>query len=500
MKHSEVSATSGPPCGPLLRCCLLALTLTGPVQASDAGRIGSATIGDLQTLVNEAATASGTAGAQVSVILGDQRADFVYGSANTELNMPMTVDTLVQIGSVTKVVNAALVMTLVDDGTLALDTPVVKYIPELRLSDQEAQTKVTLRQLLSMSSGIDNGPYIEHGRGEDALARHVATAKDIPLNFPPGQGFGYSNTGTCIAGFAAQRATGSSWDALLRQRIFKPAGLAHAETLAEELPYYRVSVGHAPPANGQPAAVVRPWYVNRAQGPAGSTLAMSARDLASFGELFVNGGKAASGNRVLSEDAVRAMVTPTTDVPMAVPQWGVGNKWGLGPNMSKWEDTVVWGHAGGNRSGMSQLIWMPQKRAVLAFTVNVPAALEPFTARMFDGFSHAVFGVRAPKPPAPDSSATVADPKRFVGIYERFEARFEISERAGGLYYREHRVPAGLAAEVTIEGDLASLGGDRFLLKAASYPSGLPRAFFGRDDQGRATNLVDPMRAARRVK
>jgi CubicO group peptidase (beta-lactamase class C family) len=97
------------------------------------------------------------------VILGDQRADFVTGMANAELGLPMTAETVVQIGSTTKVLNAALIMSLVDDGTLDLDRPVKAYIPNLDLEDDDAERTITLRQLLSMTSGLDNGPYTRHG-------------------------------------------------------------------------------------------------------------------------------------------------------------------------------------------------------------------------------------------------------------------------------------------------------------------------------------------------
>ncbi len=470
------------------------------VSAADTGRIGSATIAQLQAMVDAAATANGVAGAQVAVVLGDQRADFVYGSANAELALPMTVDTIVQIGSVTKVVNAALVMTLVDEGKLALDTPVVRYIQNFKLADQRAQETITLRHLLSMSSGIDNGPYTEHGKGEDGLARYVASLQAVPHVFPPGQGFGYSNAGISVAGYAAERVAGETWDALVRKRIFEPAGLTNAVTLPEDLPFHRVAVGHAPARNGETPKVSRPWYLSLAQGPAGSTLAMSAHDLASFGRLFVNGGKAADGRRVLSEAALKNMMTPTTSVP--TPLTSIGNMWGLGPKMGRWGNTVVWGHAGGTGSGASQLVWFPEKRGVLALIINTPAASSAFTAKMFSDFSAAVFG-------ASTSTTTVADPpvnltnaRRFVGTYSRYGTRYEISEQSGRLSFKEINLGSGIPNEVTgvaAEGTLTALGNDRFLLEIPGRSDKRGVAFFGSDAQGRAVNLVAPNFPARRV-
>src|SRR5437867_703229 len=105
-----------------LRGAALATLISVPTGAVIAqaqrgnARFGTATLADLQRMVDEAAAASGAVGVQVSVILGDQRADLVSGSANAELGTPMTVETVVQIGSTTKVLNAAMIMTLVEEG------------------------------------------------------------------------------------------------------------------------------------------------------------------------------------------------------------------------------------------------------------------------------------------------------------------------------------------------------------------------------------------------
>jgi len=451
-------------------------------------------------MVDEAAAASGVAGAQVCVILDEQRAQFVYGSANAELYIPMTGDTVVQVGSVTKVFNAAMIMTLVEDGRLDLDAPVVEYVPDLKLADKQAQETITLRQLLSMSAGLDNG-HATPLKGDGALARYVALLRDIPQVFAPGRGFGYSSAGSCIAGYAAERATGTPWDLLMQKRVFEPAGLVHAVTLAEELPYHRVSVGHAPAQRGRSPKVVRPWHVSQGGGPGGATFATTAHDLARFGQLFINGGKAANGDQVLSQTAVRMMTNPTIDAPAAY-KWGARQQWGLGPYVAHWGDAIVWGHAGGNQSGGAQLIWFPQKRAVLAFVINTIGAFDEFTARMFGDFSQAVLGVSAPTLAPPEPQLRIGDPRRFVGAFARNGMRYEISQDAGRLRYKEislRRGGLGDALGEVVQGELVSLGGDRFLVKTPGPSGPISIAFFGDDGQGRAANLVVPMFATRRV-
>lgn len=139
---------------------------------------------------------------------GDTVHEVATGLANRERNLPVTGDTLFQIGSTTKVFNAALVMALVDEGKLDLDLPVRTWITDFRLADESAARRITLRQPLSMWAGLDNGPYQDYGRGDDAVARYVASLAPIPQVFEPGTAFGYSNVGSSVAGLAAQRAMG----------------------------------------------------------------------------------------------------------------------------------------------------------------------------------------------------------------------------------------------------------------------------------------------------
>lgn len=458
-------------------------------------------------MLDAAVASSGVVGAQVSVIQGDSRADFVSGSANVELDIPMTVDTVIQVGSVCKVFNAALIMTLVEENRLALDIPVCEYCPDFRLADSHAQKTITLRHLLSMSSGMDNGPYDEPGTGKEALGRYVASLQEVPHIFPPGTGYGYSNAGSCVAGHVAERVTGEGWDALMQKRIFEPAGLVHALTLAEELPFHRVSVGHTAAQDSQPSKVIRPWYINRAMGPAGSTLTMSARELASFGQIFVNGGRSANGNRVLSEASVKSMMTPTTTVPISSSFAIIGSSCGLGPTMDHWGSTVVWGHAGGNRSGTSRLLWIPEIRGVLAIAFNGQSNVD-FLSSILGDFCDTAFGVRVPVRAVTEPAARPENRQRFVGHYLRYGTRVEISEVAGRLRLQETSLGSGKLQEqrgVIYDCALIPLGGDQFVCETpgcGSVPllsSHAAVGFSGNDEQGRAAHLISPFLAARRV-
>jgi CubicO group peptidase (beta-lactamase class C family) len=495
--HQRPTATFGAASARRITGVVFALLLgTATALGADAP-IGRSTITQLQRMVDEAAIESGAVGGQVSVIVGERRADFVFGSANVELNQPMATDTVIQIGSTTKVFNAALVMTLVEQHRLDLDVPIVQYMPRFHVADPKARGAITLRQLLSMSAGLDNGPYTQFGNGDEALASYVESLRTLPQIFAPGRGFGYSNAGISIAGRVVELATGDTWDAALRARILEPAGLVHTITLAEDMPFQRVSVGHVPGKDGQPPTVVRPWYITRAQGPAGSTLAASAHNVAEFGALFVNDGVAHNGRRVLSHSSIAAMMTPTAPSP-----GGDFVAWGVGLSLMRWGSTEVWWHLGGNQSGVSALYIIPERHAVLAAVMNTPAAGGKFFGAFRGSFAQAVLGIRASEAAAPATAIAVPNPQRFVGTYVHTGAHYEVSQSGATLHFQmTMRYEGALEDEppaAASEGDLIALGGDRFLL--ADPDGGFESvSFFGSTHDGRAENLVAPYFAARRV-
>jgi CubicO group peptidase (beta-lactamase class C family) len=112
----------------------------------------------LQQLIDEITLELGIVGGQMAIFDGERVHEFSTGHANIERGLAVTPDTLFQIGSTTKVFNAALIMTLVDEGVLDLDAPVKTWIKDFELADAGSTEQVSLRHLLSMSAGIDNGP------------------------------------------------------------------------------------------------------------------------------------------------------------------------------------------------------------------------------------------------------------------------------------------------------------------------------------------------------
>ncbi len=153
----------------------------------------------------------------------DQLVRGATGVLHAGTGVPTTVDAVFQIGSITKVWTATVIMRLVDEGKLSLDTPVVEVIPDLTLPTPEVTKGVTIRHLLTHTSGIDGDVFTDTGRGDDCLEKYVALLADAAQNHPLGATWSYCNSGYSVLGRVIEKLTGKTWDAALKEMLFEPA-------------------------------------------------------------------------------------------------------------------------------------------------------------------------------------------------------------------------------------------------------------------------------------
>ncbi len=146
-----------------------------------------------------------------------------YGLANLETNTAATPETVYQLASVTKQFTAAAVMLLVQDGRLALDDPVARYVN----GAPEERKGVTVRHLLAHTSGIPDylkGP-LAGVRDDTTPGAIIQAVSALPPTFAPGQGWEYSNTNYLLLGLIVQRVAGQRFDGFLADRVFRPLGM-----------------------------------------------------------------------------------------------------------------------------------------------------------------------------------------------------------------------------------------------------------------------------------
>ena len=246
------------------------------------------------------------------------------GYANLRTKERMRVDHAFRVGSITKTFVATVVLQLTAEGTLGLDDSVERWLPGL-VPNGEA---ITLRQLLNHTSGIYNytddpalfGSLTRNPRRVLTPVELVALATKHGPVFNPGRSWSYSNTGYILLGLVIEKATATSLEQELRERIFQPLGLTRTSfPAAPTLPrpfahgYLPGANGLVPTPNGKPVDVTL-WSPSWAW--AAGALVSTAGDLARFYEALIRG-------ELLPAEQLREMKAsvPTSNGPS---QYGLG--------------------------------------------------------------------------------------------------------------------------------------------------------------------------------
>jgi CubicO group peptidase (beta-lactamase class C family) len=152
-----------------------------------------------------------------------------FGFSNVELQVPVKPETLFQSGSVGKQFTATAVMMLVEDGKVRLDDSITKYFP-----DAPATWKpVTVRHLLSHTGGFTDYPKDFDFRKDYTEADLLKIVYKIPLAFPPGTKWSYSNLGYLTLGILIHHVTGTFYGDVLQARIFRPLGMTTTRIMSE---------------------------------------------------------------------------------------------------------------------------------------------------------------------------------------------------------------------------------------------------------------------------
>lgn len=185
------------------------------------------TIGDkIDAIVQQAIKARNLPGVSVAVVHEGMVVHAKgYGYANLELGAPATEESVYLIGSVTKPFTSMAIMKLVEEGALSLDDPISKFFDDI----PEGWSEVTVTHLLQHTSGIKS--YT--GIGEMWLNQHnevtgehiISMAAEHDLEFEPGKGWAYNNTGYVMLGMIIEKVSETSYEEYIRQHIFDPLGM-----------------------------------------------------------------------------------------------------------------------------------------------------------------------------------------------------------------------------------------------------------------------------------
>lgn len=292
----------------------------------------------------------GTSSVSIALVSGDSVVwTAAYGNANATTRTPATPSTIYSTGSTGKSVTAAAIMKLVEQGRIALDQPVNRYLRDARVQDRlQSETPVTIRMMLSHTSGLTC----------DARTRPVYS-RTLPPSLKeltertysiraPGEKYEYCNSAYGILGYVIEQVTGEDYENFILEHILKPLGVTTASPIhptAEMVdlmaqPYRRGE-------GGKPVPVSRVFFD---VFPAGD-MYMTAGDMARFLGAHLNGG-VFNGVRILSEESIAEMrrnqVPPLTGaMQTAFGGYGLG----LGTRTSPEGHTII--QHGGSVAGLN---------------------------------------------------------------------------------------------------------------------------------------------------
>src|ERR1700677_2719411 len=378
------------------------------------------------TRLRDLATEARVPGATLGIWSDEQGVLAAHGVLNRRTQVPVTGDSLFQIGSITKIWTTTMIMQLIDEGLLSLDMTVADALPGIRLGTADIGAQVTVWHLLTHTSGIDGDIFTDTGRGDDCIERYVDELAAAPSTFGVGAAYSYCNSGFVLLGRIIEVLDGQSWDESLRERLTGPLALTHTVTLPEEAILYRAAVGHH--ADGTATHV---WGLPRGFGPAGLITA-TASDLLTFARLHLDGGIAPDGKRLLSEAAVSAMQQPQAAIPdFAMPGAAIG----LGWRLNDWGGQTVVGHDG-DTVGQSAYLRIDPEARVAACLLTNSAESGALFRELFNEVFGSLVGVTMPAVPCPGALALDVDLDldRHAGRYERTSRRFDVSVRDGQLH------------------------------------------------------------------
>ncbi|WP_406333915.1 non-ribosomal peptide synthetase [Streptomyces sp. NBC_00203] len=300
-------------------------------ERTPAGQPATDTVTRLKAVartLHESAHGHGVPAAAVAVY-ADGALEFTYhGMDDTEAGPARTAASRQRVTCVTKALLAFVALRLVDRGLIGLDDPLDGHLPHAFVRRDGRTVSVTLRQLLSHTSGIDDSYEVWHDTDHPDLDHYLATFRAYGQLFEPGEVFAYSACATSIVAALIEKLLGLPWRRALNELLLTPLGIQEIpQSGTAEAHYGAVSTGYLwSETNGR--------YERHAPGPqtiaddaAGSfSICLTLPELARIALLALNDGVTESGERLLSAGLAEQMRTPQIDVPghHFMHAWGLG--------------------------------------------------------------------------------------------------------------------------------------------------------------------------------
>ena len=218
-------------------CLVLVVAVAiGPASVTrGASDDGAATvIADYRMRIPELMAQEHVPGLAIAVVDGDGIVwQEGFGFTDTDRQIPISVDTIFSVQSMSKLFTATAIMQAVEAGRLDLEVPITTYLPGFTVHsafEAHPEQKITLRMLLSHTAGFTHEAPLGNNYESDPcdFVAHVRSISDTWLRFPVGTGYAYSNLGIDLAGFILERAENAPFPDLMRESLLAPLSMDHS--------------------------------------------------------------------------------------------------------------------------------------------------------------------------------------------------------------------------------------------------------------------------------
>ncbi len=316
-----------------------------------------------------------------------------YGAANLEWDIPNTPATKFRLGSITKQFTAASILLLEERGKLKLDDPISKYIPDA----PAAWEKITIFHLLTHTSGIPNFTSLPEYKSlkleNTPVAKTIATVRDKPLDFAPGERMSYSNSGYLVLGYTIERITGSSYEKFVTDNIFTPLGMKDSGYDSNTAIILHRAAGYAP----SPAGPVNAEFVHMSIPHAAGALYSTTEDLLRWEQgLF--------GGKLITAASLARMTTPFK------------NDYAFGVMVQTTNGRKVVQHGGGIEGFNTFLAYYPDTRTTVAVLANLNGNAPDQIAGKLGDLAHG--GTVTLTSDRKEITLPVSTLSKYVGTYE----------------------------------------------------------------------------------
>jgi CubicO group peptidase (beta-lactamase class C family) len=305
-------------------------------------------------------------GAAVAVIK-DNEILFSEGFGQTtveEWGAPVRSNTLFRIASVSKLFTGTMMMMLVEKGLIDLDKPVQYYIPWFTTSNPELSKLITIRMLLSHSSGLPTGGDVSFHYSDSALYDYMKeTVPTLPVLFRPGTAYSYGNHALNIAGFVAEQVTKKKFASLMEEMLFAPLEMTQTSYSPLKAMTQHIALPHDRDSNGK-LNITEQFFDNVACYPSYYAFS-SVDDLCKFALMHLQNG-IYKDKKILASSSIAEMRKQQS-------KWYTPNDGGCGINFfQETKDGIqrFWHYGQYSYQYSSQFILVPEKGIAVIALAN----------------------------------------------------------------------------------------------------------------------------------